>query len=87
MPAFATNFVSYYAYRRFDEALYGEATAMATTLFAIVGTLSLFFAGWALPAALVGGVFYLLAGLNHALQRHRTKLENTAMFTDNVAKT
>jgi ABC-type sugar transport system permease subunit len=40
-PAFATNFVSYYAYRRFDEALYGEATAMATTLFAIVGCLSL----------------------------------------------
>ena len=27
--------------RRFDEALYGEATAMATTLFVIVGTLSL----------------------------------------------
>lgn len=40
-PAFSTNFVSYYAYRRFDEALYGEATAMATTLFVIVGTLSL----------------------------------------------
>lgn len=39
-PAFATNFVSYYAYRRFDEALYGEATAMATTLFTIVGLLS-----------------------------------------------
>jgi ABC-type sugar transport system permease subunit len=35
-PAFATNFVSYYAYRRFDEAQYGEATAMATILFAIV---------------------------------------------------
>jgi ABC-type sugar transport system permease subunit len=36
-PAFATNFVSYYAYRKFDEALYGEATAMATTLFVLVG--------------------------------------------------
>ena len=39
-PAFATNFVSYYAYRKFDEALYGEATAMATTLFALVGVLA-----------------------------------------------
>lgn len=39
-PAFATNFVSYYAYRKFDEALYGEATAMATTLFALVGILA-----------------------------------------------
>lgn len=35
-PNFTTNFVSYYAYRKFDEALYGEASAMATTLFAIV---------------------------------------------------
>lgn len=35
-PNFSTNFVSYYAYRKFDEALYGEASAMATTLFAIV---------------------------------------------------
>ena len=35
-PNFATNFVSYYAYTRFDAALYGEATAMATILFVIV---------------------------------------------------
>jgi len=35
-PNFSTNFVSFYAYRKFDEALYGEASAMATTLFAIV---------------------------------------------------
>ncbi|MDM0012459.1 hypothetical protein QTH87_08440 [Variovorax sp. J22P168] len=48
----------------------------------IVGSLSLFFPGWVLPAALVGGVFYLLAGINHALQGHRNKLENVAMLTD-----
>jgi ABC-type sugar transport system permease subunit len=35
-PNGATNFVSYYAYRLFDEAEYGQATAMATVLFAIV---------------------------------------------------
>lgn len=35
-PNFSTNFVSYYAYQKFDQALYGEASAMATTLFAIV---------------------------------------------------
>lgn len=35
-PSFQTNFVSYYAYQKFDEALYGEAAAMATTLFVIV---------------------------------------------------
>jgi len=35
-PNGATNFLSYYAYQFFDEARYGEATAMATILFAIV---------------------------------------------------
>jgi ABC-type sugar transport system permease subunit len=35
-PNGATNFLSYYAYRFFDEARYGEATAMASILFAIV---------------------------------------------------
>jgi ABC-type sugar transport system permease subunit len=39
-PNYATNFVSYYAYTRFDVALYGEATAMATILFAMVFVLA-----------------------------------------------
>jgi ABC-type sugar transport system permease subunit len=40
-PNDETNFVSYYAYQLFDQARYGEATAMATILFAIVIGLSL----------------------------------------------
>lgn len=40
-PADRTNFVSYYAYQLFDQGRYGEATAMATLLFAIVIVLSL----------------------------------------------
>jgi ABC-type sugar transport system permease subunit len=40
-PGDRTNFVSYYAYQLFDQARYGEATAMATILFAIVIALSL----------------------------------------------
>jgi ABC-type sugar transport system permease subunit len=35
-PSGATNFLSYYAYQFFDQARYGEATAMATILFGIV---------------------------------------------------
>jgi ABC-type sugar transport system permease subunit len=35
-PNGATNFLSYYAYQFFEQARYGEATAMATVLFAIV---------------------------------------------------
>jgi ABC-type sugar transport system permease subunit len=40
-PADRTNFVSYFAYQLFDQGRYGEATAMATILFAIVAALSL----------------------------------------------
>lgn len=40
-PNEATNFVSYYAYQLFDQGRYGEATAMATILFAIVVAISL----------------------------------------------
>ncbi len=35
-PNFETNYVSYFAYQLFDEARYGEATAMASTLFVLV---------------------------------------------------
>jgi multiple sugar transport system permease protein len=40
-PADRTNFVSYYAYQLFDQGRYGEATAMATLLFAVVIALSM----------------------------------------------
>lgn len=35
-PNDSTNFLSYYAYQLFDQGRYGEATAMATVLFALV---------------------------------------------------
>jgi multiple sugar transport system permease protein len=40
-PSDQTNFVSYYAYQLFDQGRYGEATAMASILFAIVIGISL----------------------------------------------
>jgi ABC-type sugar transport system permease subunit len=39
-PNFSTNFVSYYAYSKFNSAQYGEATAIATVLFAAVFALA-----------------------------------------------
>ena len=48
----------------------------------IVGVLSLWLPSWQLAAALGGGLFYLLAGINHALQKHRNRLENLAMVSD-----
>jgi len=35
-PNFSTNFISYYAYSKFNTGAYGEAAAMATVLFALV---------------------------------------------------
>lgn len=40
-PNDQTNFVTYYAYQLFDQGRYGEATAMATILFAIVIVISM----------------------------------------------
>jgi ABC-type sugar transport system permease subunit len=40
-PNDQTNFVTYYAYQLFDQGRYGEATAMATILFAIVIAISM----------------------------------------------
>lgn len=39
-PNFSSNFLSYYAFQKFDQAAYGEAMAMATTLFLMVVVLT-----------------------------------------------
>lgn len=39
-PNGTTNFVSYYAYRLFDQGRYGEAMAMATILFVLVAVIA-----------------------------------------------
>ncbi len=41
-----------------------------------------FFPAWVPAVALAGAVFYCLAGFNHLLQPHRSKLENIAMISD-----
>ena len=57
----------------------------ANVAIGILGIASLFVAGWALAAAVSGGIFYGLAGINHAMQNHRNRLENVAMASDLVA--
>jgi hypothetical protein len=47
-----------------------------------VGVLALFVPSWRLAAALAGGVFYGLAGVNHLFHAHRNRLENVAMVSD-----
>jgi hypothetical protein len=48
----------------------------------VVGVLSLWLSSWQLAAALAGGLFYALAGINHALQKNRNRLRNVAMISD-----
>ncbi len=47
-----------------------------------LGILSLVNPGWVVPAALVGGLFYLFAGLGHAVRTERNAHEQTAMVSD-----
>jgi hypothetical protein len=54
----------------------------ANVAMGLVGAGSLLLEAWRPAAALGGGVFYLLAGINHLLQRQRGRLENVAMVSD-----
>jgi hypothetical protein len=54
----------------------------ANVAMGVLGVLSLFQPPWQLGAALCGGVFYGLAGINHAVQPRRNRLEHVAMLSD-----
>jgi hypothetical protein len=47
-----------------------------------IGMSTLLFSGWVLPMAMVGAIFYGLAGINHLGQKQRNKLQNMAMTSD-----
>lgn len=47
-----------------------------------VAAASIVATGWALPMAVVGALFYGLAGINHLLHPGRNKLQNVAMASD-----
>ncbi|WP_158813985.1 hypothetical protein [Methylocapsa sp. S129] len=48
----------------------------------LLGALTLLHSGWIVPAAIVGGLFYGLAGLQHFLKGGRNSIENIAMVSD-----
>ncbi len=47
-----------------------------------LGICSLYRPGWIIPAALVGGLYYGLAGLLHGFRRGKNAMERTAMISD-----
>jgi hypothetical protein len=54
----------------------------ANTAIGSIGVASLFFRDWELPIAVVGTIFYALAGINHVTDKHRNKLQSFAMASD-----
>jgi len=48
----------------------------------LLGILSLFRAGWIVPAAIVGGLYYGLAGTGHVFRKSRNSKEYAAMVSD-----
>jgi hypothetical protein len=48
----------------------------------LLGVCSLLRVGWVLPAAIVGGLYYGLAGIGHVFQKNRNAKENMAMVSD-----
>lgn len=51
----------------------------------LAGLISLWKPEWRGAVALTAGIFYALAGINHARQAHRNRLENVAMVSDLIA--
>lgn len=48
----------------------------------LLGLLSIFNAGWIVPAAIAGCAFYLLAGIKHVMNRERTSVETIPLVSD-----
>ena len=48
----------------------------------LLGVCSLFHLSWLVPAAIVSGLYYGLAGIGHVFQKNRNAKENMAMVSD-----
>ena len=48
----------------------------------LLGICSVFRAGWIVPAAIVGGLYYGLAGVGHIFHKSKNAKEYTAMISD-----
>lgn len=65
-----------------DSLFFVRELGFANAAMGSVGFVSLIEPSWVMPAAMMGAIFYGLAGINHALHRGRNKLQNLAMATD-----
>jgi hypothetical protein len=65
-----------------DAMLIVRELGFANTAIGSAGLGSLYLSGWVLPVALIGAIFYGLAGINHLTHRSRKALQNAAMTSD-----
>jgi hypothetical protein len=68
-----------------DATLIVRELGIANTAIGSVAVASLFFRDWEFPIALVGTIFYALAGINHVTDKHRNTRQSFAMASDLVA--
>ncbi|MFG1221576.1 DUF6790 family protein [Xanthobacter wiegelii] len=59
-----------------------QELGFANLTFGVLGLLSLAFPSFLVPAAVGGGLFYLLAGVKHALRPEKNRTETIAMVSD-----
>ena len=65
-----------------DVLLVVRELGFANAAIGTVGVGSLFFPDWVRPAAILGMLFYGLAGINHLTHKQRNFNENVAMISD-----
>jgi hypothetical protein len=65
-----------------DVLLVVRELGFANAAIGTIGVGSLFFPDWVRPAAMVGMLFYGLAGINHLTHKERNFNENIAMTSD-----
>lgn len=66
-----------------DESLFFvRELGFANVSMGSVGIVSLAAPSWVTPAAMLGGIYYGLAGINHCLHKGRNKLQNVALVSD-----
>lgn len=65
-----------------DAVLIVRELGFANTAIGSAALGSIFLAAWTLPLAVIGAIFYALAGINHVTQKQRSKLQNAAMISD-----
>lgn len=84
MQAFRPQFTAESIFAIKDQAALGivREVGFGNLAMGTLGLLSLAYPDWVLPAAIVGGLYYGLAGVGHAMRGERNVKEQIALVSD-----